>query len=253
MDNFIEKIFRSDKKQQSFVLCIVTKIEGSAPGKPGMKMFVFEDGSMEGTVGGGEIERQIIQKAKHMMHKNKPEYMSFHLKKDLSMECGGSAEVYIEPVNPKCKLYIFGAGHIGKALANFAHELGFDIVIIDERPDIFNDYPKDKYEKLNVHYNDIIENIKYDKRALFVILTHKHIHDADILKLLCNKTYAYLGMIGSRTKVDKIKKDLISEKYMNENEIDKIDSPIGIKFKAITHQEIAVSILAKIIDVRNNL
>lgn len=253
MENIYEKIIQAEQSDALSALCIVTKISGSAPGKPGMKMIVYEDGKISGTVGGGAIEKEIMEKALEIMHSSAPLYFSFNLKNDLNMECGGGAEVYIEPINQKKKLYIFGGGHIGKALSGFAFELGFDVTLIDERPGIFDSYSNDKLKFVNNHFSKAINEISFDKRSFFVIVTHQHIHDAEILKLLCNKTYAYLGMIGSRIKVDKIRKEFIDENVISAEMAENIDMPIGIKFKAITPNEIAISILAKLIDVKNNL
>lgn len=252
MVEFNETLF-NETLNKAIVLCIVTKTQGSAPGKPGMKMMVYEDGTIQGSVGGGAIEKEIINKAIEMMYSNAPQYYSFNLKNDLYMECGGMQDIYMEPLNPKCKLYIFGAGHIGKALAGFGKELSFDITLIDERENIFDDFTDLHYHKMNLHFEEAIKQIEFDKRSFIVIVTHKHIHDADILKLLCNKTYAYLGMIGSKKKVEKIKNELIENNITTSDIINNIDSPIGLKFKSITHKEIAISILAKIIDVRNRL
>lgn len=234
-------------------LCIVTRTSGSAPGKPGMKMLVYEDGSIAGTVGGGAIEKDVIEKALELMFTSTPAYFSFNLKNDLGMECGGAADVYIEPVNQKKKLYIFGGGHIGKSLSGFATELGFEVTVIDERPGIFDSYNNTRIKTLNSHFEEAISQIKHDKRSFFVIVTHKHMHDYDILKLLCNQTYAYLGMIGSKIKVEKIRKELIENQLTTADVANAIDMPIGIKFKALTHTEIAISILARLIDVRNTL
>lgn len=251
MDSIYNKILHCEEHDTLAALCIVTKTSGSAPGKPGMKMLVYEDGSSEGTVGGGAIEKEVVEKARNIMETSGPAYFSFNLKNDLGMECGGAAEIYIEPVNQKKKLYIFGAGHIGKALSGFATELGFDVTVVDERQGIFDSYNNPKIKTLNLPYTGAIEQIKYDKRSFFVIVTYKHVHDYDILKLLCNKPYAYLGMIGSKIKVDKIRKELIKTKLTTNTIAHAIDMPIGIKFKAVTHTEIAISILAKLIDVKN--
>ena len=252
MENFYEKLMQAEQSDALSALCIVTKIQGSAPGKPGMKMIVYEDGKIEGTVGGGAIEKDVIEKALEIMNAHSPEYFTFNLKNDLNMECGGGAEVYIEPVNQKKKLYIFGAGHIGKALSGFALNLGFDVCVIDERPGIFEAYTDDNIKQINKDYNEAANALKFDQRSFIVIVTHSHLHDASILKLLCNKPYAYIGMIGSKTKVEKIKNELVTEKYLTQDALVNIDSPIGLKFKAITPNEIAISILAKLIDVRNS-
>jgi len=253
MENIFQKITQLEQKDVPSALCIVTKISGSAPGKPGMKMLVYEDGSIDGTIGGGAIEKIIIEKATEIINTGSPQYFSFNLKTDLNMECGGKAEVYIEPLNQKNKLYIFGGGHIGKALSHYAIDFGFDVTVIDEREGIFDGYTNTLIKKENIVFTHAINNITFDKRSFFVIVTHKHIHDYDILKLLCKKTHAYLGMIGSRIKVEKIRKELVETKYISEDVASKIDMPIGIKFNALTHTDIAISILAKLIDVKNSV
>ena len=252
MESFYEKILNAQQSDCMSALCIVTKIHGSSPGRPGMKMLVYEDGTISGTVGGGAIEKDVIEKALDIMFNSTPQYFIFNLKKDLNMNCGGGCEVYIEPVNQKKKLFIFGGGHIGKALSGFALELGFNVTVIDEREGVFDSYTNPKLNFINKHFSEAIPDIKCDKSSYFVIVTHKHIHDYDILKLLCNKTYAYLGMIGSRSKVDVIRKELITDKILTAEAAENIDMPIGIKFNANTHTEIAISILAKLIDVRNS-
>ncbi len=253
MESFYEKLLQAERGDKLSALCIVTKIQGSAPGKPGMKMLVYADGNICGTVGGGAIEKDVMDKALEIMQKGSAAYFTFNLKNDLNMECGGAAEVFIEPVHQKKKLYIFGAGHIGKALSGFARALDFDVILIDEREGIFDTYEQGKYKFINKLFTEALDEITFDKRSFFVIVTHKHIHDYDILKMLCNKNYAYLGMIGSKVKVEKIKNELVEEKYLIQEQLSKIDTPIGIKFKAITSSEIAISILAKLIDVRNSL
>jgi len=251
-ENIYEKIVQAEKNDTLSALCIVTKTHGSAPGRPGMKMLVYEDGSINGTIGGGAIEKEVIDRAIELMASSTPQYFTFNLKADLNMECGGGQEVYIEPLNQKRKLFIFGAGHIGKALSHFALTLGFDVTVIDERQGIFQDYPESAIKCINTHFTEAIINLKPDKRSFFVIVTHKHIHDYDILKQLCVMPWAYLGMIGSRIKVEKIRKELVENGIITNETAEAIDMPIGIRFKALTHNEIAISILAKLIDVRNS-
>ncbi|HBX53023.1 MAG: hypothetical protein A2275_00860 [Bacteroidetes bacterium RIFOXYA12_FULL_35_11] len=233
--------------------CIVVETFGSSPRKSSSKMIVTETGTIIGTVGGGTIEKTVIEEAQKVILSKAPVLLKYDLKKDLAMECGGNMEVYIEPVSRKIPLHIFGAGHIGKALAKFSVELGFDVTVIDERIDVFNDFSEIKCACINKDYKEILDNIKFDRKTFIVIVTYNHMHDFDILKLACKKEHAYLGMIGSKRKVAEVKKMLNDEKILTPEEIEKIDMPIGIKFAAETPQEIAVSILAKLIDVRNTL
>jgi xanthine dehydrogenase accessory factor len=169
------------------------------------------------------------------------------------MHCGGMMEVYIEPLNRPGKLLIFGAGHIGKALAMFAKELDFSVTLFDPREEIFNDAMRRKFSCINTDYFQAIQEVYFDNNTYVVIVTPKHVYDEEILAAVARKPHTYLGMIGSTRKVGLLKKRFIEEGILTPEELEKIDMPVGIKFKAETPQEIAISILAKLIDVRNRL
>jgi xanthine dehydrogenase accessory factor len=97
-----------------------------------------------------------------------------------------------------------------------------------------------------------VNKLNFDRHSFIVILTPKHAYDEEVLALCAKREFAYLGMIGSKTKVALARKRLIEEKILNQRELDKVDMPIGIKFNAQTPEEIAISILAKLIDVKNS-
>ena len=252
MQRIFEKTEEIIHGQQPAVLCIVIDTQGSTPRKQGAKMIVYADGSIYGSIGGGSIEREVAEMAVKQITLGKPAKVSFNLGKDLGMHCGGTMEVYLEPLNPIQKLFIFGAGHIGKSLAGFARELGFSVTVFDPREGIFQDDAFTGCNLLNKDYFQAIEETFFDKNTYVVIVTPKHIFDEDILAAVVRKPNAYIGMIGSTRKVDLLKKRFLEEKILLQEELENIDMPIGIKFKAETPQEIAISILAKLIDVRNS-
>jgi xanthine dehydrogenase accessory factor len=167
------------------------------------------------------------------------------------MHCGGTMEVYIEPLNPLQKLFIFGAGHIGKALAGFARDLEFSVTLFDPRKEIFSDEAFAGFNFTHLDYSQAIEQAAFDDNTYIVIVTPKHSNDEDVLARVARRPHAYIGMIGSNRKVDLLKKRFLEENILTLEELDNIDMPIGVKFKAETPQEIAISILAKLIDVRN--
>ncbi len=251
MQSIFSKIEELKSEQQSAALCIVIDTKGSTPRKHGAKMIVFTDGSIYGTIGGGSVEKEVSEKAVMLIKTGKPEKCTFSLEKDLGMHCGGYMEVYIEPVIPLKKLYIFGAGHIGRAVAKFAAELNFAITLFDAREGIFLDNEFSAYTSVNMDYFKAIDNAVFDENTFSVIVTPKHSFDEEILAKIGKKPHAYIGMIGSANKVELLKKRFIKEKILTKIELDKIDMPIGIKFAVETPQEIAVSIIAKLIDVRN--
>lgn len=253
MQTIYSKIEELRSEGKKAALCIVISTSGSTPRKTGAKMIVLEDKSIYGTIGGGRVEHDVACHALEVMHNGNPLKKSYQLEEDLKMHCGGSMEVYIEPLNIMKKLYVFGAGHVGKAVVKFAKELEFNITAFDMREGIFNDKIFEGCNCISKDYYKAIKETVFDENTFIVIVTPKHENDEEILKRVSVKPHAYVGMIGSKRKVELIKKNLLKEKILSQKEIEKIDMPIGIPFAAETPQEIAISIVAKLIDVRNTL
>jgi xanthine dehydrogenase accessory factor len=235
------------------VLCIVTETTGSTPRKAGSKMLVFQDGVIKGTIGGGSIEFQVIQDALKFICGGTPFTKKFHLEDDLKMQCGGTMEVYFEPIGCLPKLYIFGGGHIGKALAGYASGIGFRPFVVDQREGIFDDYRMPGIETMTGDFLQIIDTLSFDTNTYIAIVTHKHDFDEKVLLACINRDFAYLGMIGSKRKVAEIRKNALENHSIPEAQLLKVDMPIGIPFAAETPAEIAISIIAKLIDVKNTL
>ena len=234
------------------VLCIVTVNSGSVPGKVGAKMVVFGDGSIEGTVGGGSIEKRAIEDALECMQSRTPRMKEYNLRNDLGMTCGGEVSIYFEPLSKPARLYIFGGGHIGKILARYATELDFETCLIDWRADLLQPNEKAPYKKVCKPYLEAAGEIAFDKESYIVIVTPNHEMDEDILAALGKKEVAYTGLIGSKRKIEALKKRFLEQNILTPEEIERVDMPIGIKFNAITPAEIAISIVAKLIDVKNS-
>ncbi len=235
------------------VLCVVTETTGSTPRKAGSKMLVFQDGTIKGTVGGGSIEFQTIQDALKIISYGTPFSKRFHLEEDLKMHCGGSMEIYFEPIGCLPKLYIFGGGHIGKALAGYAIGLGFRPFVFDQREGIFDEWNLSGVETQNGDLLQIIDSLVFDINTYIAIVTHKHEFDETVLLACLQHEYAYLGMIGSKRKVAEIRKSALENHTIPEAKLQRVDMPIGIAFAAETPAEIAISIMAKMIDVKNTL
>ena len=238
---------------QRAAICIVVETKGSTPRKAGSKMIVFRNGTIFGSIGGGSVEKEVADKTLELIDLGKPVKCSFNLENDLGMHCGGYMEVYIEPINPSQKLYIFGAGHIGKALAGFAKEFDFSITVFDPREGIFDDPAFGSCICVGKDYFAAIDEAVFDENTYIAIVTPKHIYDEEILVKVARKPHAYVGMIGSRRKVEQASQRFLDENLLTADEIDSIDMPMGIRFNAQTPQEIAISLLAKLIDVRNQV
>lgn len=253
MRKFADKIKACLDDPRSSALCIVTSNSGSVPGKVGAKMIVFSDGSIEGTVGGGSVEKRTIEEALAIMETKVPQLKIYNLQADLGMACGGAVSIYIEPLSKPSKLYIFGAGHIGKVLARLASEIEFETTLIDWRTDLFDTGESIRYRQVIKPYLEAIDEIHFDCDTYIVIVTPGHVMDEEVLAAVGKKEAAYLGLIGSKRKIETLKKRFLAEDLLTAEELDRVDMPIGIKFNAITPAEIAISILAKLIDTRNNL
>lgn len=252
MTNLFEEIALAQKNGKKAVFCLVVDTLGSTPQKVGAKMLVFEDGTIVGTIGGGSVEKEVIEKAKELLHWGKATKVKFDLEEDLAMSCGGGMEVYMEPITPLPDLFIFGAGHIGKAVAQFASKLGFSITLIDDRDGIFTENETQIYNCIQENYFKAIDTIHWSNESYAIIVTPKHAYDEELLAILAKKTFKYLGMIGSERKVALIKSKFIENKTLTSDEIAKVDMPIGIKIAAQSPEEIAISIVAKLIDVKNS-
>jgi xanthine dehydrogenase accessory factor len=249
MDIF-EEIVAARKGNQPVVLATVIESRGSAPREEGARMLVRPDGTIAGTVGGGAIEKIIIDEAMKLMAGGTARLISHDLK-DIGMTCGGGMSVFIEPLVPAPQLLIFGAGHIGACLAQIGKMIDFSVTVVDNRPDFANAGHLPWADTIIAEeYEAAIEKAVFNARTYVVILTHKHSHDYEVLEMCLKKKWCYLGMIGSRAKVAKVF-DQLRAKGVSDELIQKIHSPVGIKIGANTPAEIAISILAEIIQARS--
>ena len=231
--------------------CVIVQTKGSAPRKVGAKMIVFEDGTIHGSIGGGNLEKKVIENAIVQIKKNEPKLFKHDLLHQHNMCCGGSVAIYIEPMEQLNRLYIFGAGHTGKAIADLASRLNFEIFIIDDRIQYLNEINNDQVNKLHFDYKKVLPSLPFDKNTYIVIMTYDHAMDRDILAYCLKKPHAYLGMIGSKRKVSQTKKNFIEGSIATEQEMEGVDMPIGININAESPEEIAISLLAKLISVKN--
>ena len=256
MDNIYNKITEAINNNIPSWLVTVTNVTGSTPASAGMKMIVYSDGSIAGTVGGGEIEKKVIDK----ILKIRPgavEKWSYDLGADsktaesTNMVCGGIQEVLIEPLLQGLPLFIIGGGHCGMALRNLASRTGFLVTVVDNRPEWATKIKHpNAVNTIYCDYNEITKRINFPIESFIVIMTHGHIHDSIVLEQLIINDFKYLGMIGSKRKVKIVLDDLI-KKGITKDKVKKVFSPIGLDLLTHTPDEIAVSIIAQMIAVKN--
>ncbi len=244
----------------------IVATDGSTPAKPGMKMVIPAIGDEFGNLGGGEMEHAIIEYVREQ-HPSSTRMIAFKLNNqgifsevdldvnvDVStnMICGGSVEVFIEPLFKKDRLYVIGAGHCGKALAQVAKLCGFYVVLIDNRESVLSQETALYADRVfHSNYSDFEEVIDFDETAFIVVMTHGHLHDKHVLEQCLGRKFHYLGMIGSKSKVAQTFENLLQKGY-TKAELDKVYAPIGIPIGSQTPFEIAVSICAQLISLRRN-
>lgn len=250
MSQSYDKTIRSE--YQKSAQCIIVETKGSTPRKVGAKMIVFKNGAIQNTIGGGNLEKKVIENALEQIKTGKPKLFKHDLLHQHNMCCGGTVLIYIEPIMPKKNLFIFGAGHTGVALAEYASTLDFDIFIIDDRPDYIQPIEINGVNKMEVDYAKILPTLPFSENTYVVIMTYEHSYDRDILSYCINQPHAYLGMIGSQRKIELTKKIFIDGQIASKKDLDAVDMPMGIDINADGPHEIAISILAKLINVKND-
>ena len=216
-------------------------------------MLVYGDGSIFSSIGGGTLEMKVIKDALTIIGDGKARMFTHALVQDHGMCCGGTVDIFIEPLVKKKKLYIFGAGHIGKALAKFAAELEFQVTLLDERKEAFSSWKQDNVSIIQGKHRPLIGKMKFDLNTFIAVVTHKHSYDRDIVALCADKPHAYLGMIGSERKVAMAKKVFANTGSPTKKQMEQIDWPMGLDIKVETPGEIAIAVLAKMIDTRSKL
>ncbi len=168
------------------------------------------------------------------------------------MLCGGSVEVLVEPLFSPHPLYIIGAGHCGRALADFAVKAEFQVTVIDNRKDLLQ---KDAFppecKLIHNDYASLEDAISFNASAFIVIMTYGHVHDRQVLEYCLKRPSRYLGMIGSKNKVAETLARVRANGF-SDNELSKVHAPIGLPIGSHTPYEIAVSILAQLIQIKNN-
>lgn len=252
---FFELCHKLLEDEVAFVVVTQTEVRGSAPQDPGAKMIVTKEGLLSGTVGGGKVEAHAIKKAMSILEeKNKqiPLSVTWNLQKDIGMSCGGEATFLFEHYpGESWPIVIFGAGHVAQALTRILSNLNASITCIDSREEWVS---KLEGVKGIVHPTpkDLVS--KFSPKTFFLSMTMGHAHDVPILFEIAKNfpDCPYVGVIGSDVKGIKIKKELL-EMGVDQDFLNKLRVPMGLPIGTNHPQEIAISITAELMKVRDEL
>src|SRR5437667_3946372 len=254
MDLF-EEIVKMRRGGQRGALATIVHTNGSIPSYESSRMLVREDGSIAGTIGGGCVEAEVWAAAKEVMQNESPRKMVFHLKNEASYDngliCGGTLEVFVEPILPQPILYLFGGGHVSMAVAKAASASGFAIGVVDDREAFANKERFPMAQEIYSSYEEAFERLHPNAATYLVIVTRGHKEDMRVLAWAVRTEARYVGMIGSKRKVLSVYKALENEGY-KPKEFERVYAPMGLEIGALSPEEIAVSIAAELIAVRRN-
>jgi len=239
-----------------FVMVTLVDVVGSSPQDVGSKMLVTKDGLHGGTIGGGKVEFKALNEAKDLLE-NKlrtKTFVTWNLKQDVGMSCGGIVSLYFEAFHTKTwKIAVFGAGHVANALIPLLLPLECQVRCFDTRQVWLDKLPPSPKLSLK-HAQDMVSEVKnLDNDTFVLLMTMGHSTDLPILlEILKTKQFPYLGVIGSKAKAARIKKD-IEEAGLHSSCKDAFHCPIGLDIGNNHPQEIAISVAAQLIQVRDQL
>jgi xanthine dehydrogenase accessory factor len=254
MKSIYQALSELEKNNEPAALCTVINSEGSTPRHVGSKMLVYADGNFIGTVGGGELESRVIKAALESLKSGDAQTLSYTMADPSRGDpgvCGGTVEVFVEPILPPATVVVIGGGHVGKAVVHLAKWLGFRVAVSDDReafctpesvPGADAYYP--------VEMEKLASQIKVTRQTYLVVTSRGSNIDAKGLPSLLESDAAYIGVIGSKrrwlTTVKALKEQGVSGKL-----IAKVHSPMGLELNAETPEEIAVSIMAEILMLKD--
>jgi xanthine dehydrogenase accessory factor len=252
--DIFEEIVELRRAGRRGALATIVHARGSIPSFESAKMLVRDDGSIAGTIGGGCVEAEVWQAAREVMEEEKPRSLTFNLnhdpKYDSGLVCGGTLEIYLEPILPVQTLYIFGAGHVAHNLYRTARLAGFEIVVVDDRESYAN---RERFPEAKDVYADdferVLSQLAPNHSSYLVIVTRGHRDDMRVLRWAVDTPARYIGMIGSQRKVIAIYKQLEQE-GISPGKLARVYAPVGLDIGAITPEEIAIAIVAEMIAIR---
>ncbi len=249
----LPELLAAQSRGEAVVLATVVKARGATPRQPGAKMLVYADGRLRGTIGGGEMEARVVEAARGIFTDGKPRVVAYTLVDPAAGDpgvCGGEMEVFLELYLPPPTVFVVGCGHVGRAVAELAHWLGYRVVVTDDREELVS---AENIPHADVYLPGPIElalaRHRITDQTYITVVTRNVNVDRQVLPHLVQTAAPFIGVIGSRRRWEITRRRLL-EDGMAEAELARCHSPLGLELNAETPEEIAVSILAEIIMLR---
>ena len=248
-----EELVRSRAQGKKAALALIVECMGSSPQKEGAKMLVREDGTIVGTLGGGCLEEKVRQVCLAAIKEGTATTISVGLtENEGGMVCGGRVLVYIEPVIPEPRLVVLGAGHVGRALAQTAAHAGFRVTVVDDRAEFAapERFP-DASLVLVGPFASTLEGAGIDDNTYLLVATRGHLQDFEAVMAALRTPARYIGLVGSRRKRKLLFQELERQGF-DVAARSRVVTPAGLSIGSVTPEEIAVSIVAQMIEIRRS-
>ena len=247
-----ERFARWRAERRRFVLATVTASRGFTPRKAGAHMLVAGDGATVGTIGGGAIEREVLDRAAALLRDGGSTLLERHLTQELGMCCGGEMAVFLEVIEPAPRLFVFGAGYIAKPLVAIAAGCGFEVTVADGRAEWAR---AERFPTAALHDGapeDFLRALESDPSDYAIVVTHDHALDQVLVQELLRRPLRFVGLVGSVPKRNKFVQRLRARGFA-ERDIARLRCPLGVNVGAATPEEIAVSIVAELVAERRGV
>jgi xanthine dehydrogenase accessory factor len=247
-DDLLDVIHELRTAGVPFVVATVIDTQGSTPRKVGAKMVVAADGRTFGTVGGGAVESKIIERSRALIDAPVLARLRWELASTDAggMVCGGTMEFLLEPFLTRPRVFVFGAGHVGKALTRVLADLHFDVTVVDDREALLDVGRLSGARIVHAHPREAAVSLELPASAFAAIVTRGHVQDLETLRALVRRDLRYLGVMASRKKKLELFAKLRDEGVPDEA-LARVHAPIGLDIGAETPEEIAIAIAAQMI------
>lgn len=246
----LQSLLTAQESGAAVALATIVRDRGSVPRRAGSKMLVYADGRIQATIGGGEMESLVIREALAALQDGRPRLIPYALvdpgRGDPGV-CGGEVEIFVEPYLPPPTVFVIGCGHVGQAVAHLAHWLGFRVVVNDDRIELATPEATpgaDHY--LPGSLADGLAHFAITRQTYIAVLTRNVMIDREILPQLVETPAPYIGVIGSRRRWQETRRLLLAD-GLTAAQLSRFHSPVGLEIQAETPAEIAVSVMAEII------
>jgi xanthine dehydrogenase accessory factor len=246
---WIKTLHSLAQTESIFAIATISDVGGSAPREVGAKIIVLSTGEFYHTIGGGELERQVIEQSKECIDKKKNGLFSYPLGAKTGQCCGGVVEVFIDVIeNKNPNLFIFGQGHVGLAISKALEDAPINLYGVDSRHEWLE--KAQQYNQKTIKFNSC-KSLDIPSQSSCVVLTHSHDLDFDIVNHLCQRSdLKYIGLIGSQSKWLRFQKRL-KNAGRTDDQVSRITCPIGIPVGGKTPAEIAISFGAELLGKLN--